>query len=104
MSDSMLAPGAPAQHPSDSLEERLRQHPELRARIEELLKIVENAEGTLDRADDAEQRVIEELSGIGHEALRGWATRQERKKARELSRLNPAAQKERKKRSTGIRE
>ncbi len=104
MSDSTLALGAPAHHTSDSLEDRLNQHPELRARVEELLKIVENADGMLERADDAEQRVIDELSGVGREALRGWARGQERKKATELSQLNPAAQKDRKKSSSGIRE
>jgi hypothetical protein len=88
----------------ESLEQRLKEHPELRAKFEEILKIVENAEGRIELADDAEQRVLDELSGIGRAALRGWAIRQERKKAAELSYVNPSAQRDRKKASTGIRE
>jgi len=93
----------PEHHPA-SLEQRLEDHPELRAKFEELLKIVENADGQIELADEAEQRVVDELSGIGRAALHGWAIKQERTKATELGQLNPAAQKDRKKRFTGIRE
>lgn len=40
----------------ESLEERLNRHPELKAKIETLLSIVENAEGDMDKANEAEQR------------------------------------------------
>ncbi|MGH6611188.1 MAG: hypothetical protein ACRECQ_13125 [Burkholderiaceae bacterium] len=93
----------PEDHPA-SLEQRLEDHPELRAKFEALLQIVENADGQLELADEAEQRVVDELRGIGRAALRGWAIKQERKKAAELGQLNPAAQKDRKKRFTGIHE
>lgn len=86
---------------SASIETRLKNYPELRAKFEELLKIVENADGHIELADDAEQRVVDEIRGIGQEALKGWAKRQERQKAMDLSRLNPAAQKDRKKSSPG---
>ncbi len=84
-----------------SIEARLENYPELRAKFEELLKIVENADGQIELADDAEQRVVDEIRGLGQAALKGWAQRQERKKATELSQLNPAAQKDRKKSFTG---
>jgi len=92
------------QHHPASLEQRLEDHPELRAKLEELLKIVENADGQIELADEAEQRVVDELSGLGRAALRGWAMRQERTTATELGELNPAAQKDRKKSFTGIPE
>lgn len=47
------------------LEERLREHPELRERFEKMLDIVEN--------DDAELRVLEQVRGLGRELLQGWA-------------------------------
>ncbi len=57
-----------------SLEERLAAHPHLRERVEALLGIVEDASGDLDRADAAEQRVIEELRRLGSDALHAWAS------------------------------
>jgi hypothetical protein len=61
------------------LEARLNAHPHLKARIEELLGIVENAEGDVQKADEAERRVIEELRHLGHELLTDWASGQERR-------------------------
>lgn len=58
------------------VDERLQAHPQLRERFEEILAIVEAEVGTLDRADEAEQRVIEELRRLGQEALQDWATGQ----------------------------
>ena len=62
-----------------TLEERLREYPELRARFEEMLAIVENAAGDIVKADEAEQRVIEELGALGQSALQGWAERKQRR-------------------------
>ncbi len=66
---------------NDSLEKRLNKHPHLRNRIEELLKIVENADGDLKKADEAEQRVIEELRKMGNEVLHDWASNREEQEA-----------------------
>jgi hypothetical protein len=54
---------------SESFEQRLNPHPELRAKFEVLLSVVENAQGDLILADAAEQRVIEELRQLGQVAL-----------------------------------
>ena len=59
-----------------SLEERLREHPQLRARIERLLDVVENTQGEVVKADEAEQRCVEELRKMGQAALQAWATGQ----------------------------
>ena len=53
--------------------ERLKRHPKLFVRMEELLCVVENAGDDIKKASDAEMRVIEEVRQIGHEALSGWA-------------------------------
>ncbi len=42
----------------ESLEERLRKHPTLRARVESLIDMVEDESGQLERADDAEEFLI----------------------------------------------
>ena len=62
-----------------TLEERLRAYPELQARFEEMLAIVENAEGDIVKADEAEERVIAELRQLGQSALQGWAERKQRR-------------------------
>jgi len=46
---------------------KLERHPHLRARIEGLLDIIDNAGDDIEKASVAEQRVMEEL--------RGWGTR-----------------------------
>jgi hypothetical protein len=53
--------------------ERLNRHPQLRARVESLLAVVEEAAGDCAKADAAERRVIEELRQMGNEALTAWA-------------------------------
>ena len=53
--------------------ERLDRHPLLRARVESLLEVVENAAGDCEKADAVERRVIEELRQMGNEALTAWA-------------------------------
>ncbi len=52
---------------------RLRQHPQIRSRRVSLLAGVENADGDLKRADDAEDRLIEEKQRLGQEAMQAWA-------------------------------
>jgi len=41
-----------------------------------LLDLVDNVAGDLQRADDAEQRAIDELRDLGQEVLSGWAEKQ----------------------------
>ena len=64
---------------SQALLERLEQYPELRARMEVLFEVVENAAGDAAKADEAEERVMEEIRQMGQEALQAWAERKERR-------------------------
>lgn len=66
------------------LVERLNAHPEIRARIESILRAVENETGDLTEADAAELRLIEEMRRLGHDALTGWAARQVEKTGQAL--------------------
>lgn len=75
----------------ESFEHRLNAHPELRAKFEILLSVVENAQGDLIEADAAEQRVIEEIRKLGQTALQEWATKQQQRQSEAFSRENPTA-------------
>lgn len=86
---------------SKSLEERLNRHPELKSKIESLLSVVENAEGDLCKANEAEQRMIEEIRQLGQVALQEWANRQNQAQTDRFTHDYPQAQRTRKKRSTG---
>ena len=85
--------------PSNSLESRLNAHPDLKAKIESLLSVVENADGDLQSAHKAEQRVIEEIQKLGQSALQGWATEQNEKQREHFVATNAQAHRSRKKKS-----
>jgi len=95
MEKAFVAPVAPA-----SLEKRLEEYPELKAKIETLLAIIENAGGDVEKAAEAERRIIEELRQMGHEVLQGWARRQQQKKEEEYN-AKPGVNRKEKKSSTG---
>ena len=61
-----------------SLEERLNAHHHFRERVDQLLGIVEDTEGDIEKADEAERRVIEELRRLGQEVLQDWAVSKEK--------------------------
>jgi hypothetical protein len=68
-----------------SLEERTKDLPEVKARFERMLDVIENAAGDVEKAAEAERRVTEELRQLGNEVLHGWARRQEQKKEEKFS-------------------
>jgi hypothetical protein len=67
------------------LEERLKEYPELKSKIEAMLVIIENSGGDVEKAAEAERRIIEELRQMGSEVLHGWARRQQQKKEQEYA-------------------
>jgi hypothetical protein len=84
----------------ESLEERLRKHPALRARLESLLDMVEDESGHFERADDAEEFLISQLRSMGQEVLQGWATN-EQKQVEQHWDNRPGVARKQKKESTG---
>lgn len=70
----------------ERLLERLKQHPQLRGRVERLVDLVEDAGDDLRKADEAERRVIEGVRGLGQELLEDWAEGQVAMRAVELER------------------
>ena len=85
-----------------SLEERLKEYPELVAKIEAMLGIIENAGGDVEKAAEAERRIIEEMRQMGNEVLHSWARRQQEKKEEQYN-AKPGVNRKRKKNSTGTR-
>ena len=85
-----------------SLEARLKTYPELRAKIETMLTIIENAGGDVEKAAVAEQRVIDALRELGNDVLQSWAQRQQQKKEAECQAM-PGVNRKEKKRSAGTR-
>lgn len=80
--------------------ERLQHHPLLKARFESLLDIVENSSGDVLKADQAEERVFEEIRQMGQQAIESWAQRKHQKIESECDARRDLSRKE-KKDSTG---
>lgn len=60
----------------EELLKRLNKHPVIRDRIASLLEVVESESEDLKRADDAEDRVVDEVRRMGQEILQVWAQSQ----------------------------
>ena len=68
----------------ESVAERLERHPALKARMERVLDVIENASGDVRRADEAERRAIDELRQMGLEVMEGWGKKTANEAALEL--------------------
>ena len=64
-----------------SLEERLGAHPQLK---EHVLGLLEIAESDIESADEAEERTIAGVRGLGKQVLSEWANHQEQAQAQRL--------------------
>ena len=69
---------------SAQVAQRLERHPEVMARMQRLLDVMENTDGDVRRADEAERRAIDELCAMGQEALQGWGINLAQKEAQTL--------------------
>lgn len=79
----------------------LRAHPDIRSRVASIAGAVGNADGDLDEADAAEERLVAEMRHMGLAALQGWA--EERVAATERAvRRQPSIRRQGKKNSAGI--
>lgn len=64
--------------------ERLRQHPEMLARVDSILHLTPAAEGPLKSADEVEELLFQELRQLGHSIMTQWATPAEARVGEEL--------------------
>src|ERR1700730_9163231 len=85
-----------------SLEERLKDYPELRAKVERMLGIIENAAGDVEKAAEAERQGVPAVPEMGNEVLHEWARRQQRRKEEQFS-GKPGVNLKTKKNSIGTR-
>lgn len=57
----------------DGITRKLHAHPQIRERIVSILTVVEAEGAGLKRADDAEERLVEEVRRMGQEVMQAWA-------------------------------
>lgn len=57
--------------------ERLRQHPEMLARLQSIVDLAHAADGPLKSADEVEELLIQGLRELGRSAMNQWATQAE---------------------------
>ena len=80
--------------------QRLARHPEVMTRMLRLLDVMENTDGDVRRADEAERRAIDELRAMGQEVLQGWGAHLAQKESQTLQ-ANGGVVRQGKKNSTG---
>ena len=80
--------------------EKLKKHPRLQQRFNEILNIAENASGDLITADEAELKTIEEVRKLGREVIEEWANKQHMSQIENFEKSN-SGRKHVKKNSTG---
>ena len=80
---------------------QLRENPTLCARIEAILNIAADEDGSCDTADDAEERTVEELRNLGNELLTAWAEKRHNRGISTVKGANKRVVKHSKKKSIG---
>ena len=78
--------------------ERLREHPELKARFQSIRDVAHAVDGPIQTADAVEERVIVELRQLGHETMNQWAARAEQRLAVETKAGDDTVRRRKKKR------
>ena len=73
---------------ASDFEERLNSHPILKKRILSLFEIVEDRSGNYNTADEAEEKIIEEVRHIGNELMHVWASEKESVRVEETKKLS----------------
>jgi len=65
-------------------EERLNAHPILKKRMMLLFEIVEDRAGNYNRADEAEEKIVEQVREMGNELMHIWALEKESVRVKEI--------------------
>lgn len=83
-----------------NLEERLQKYPEIQKKVEKMLDIVEDPNNKYEKANAAEQALIEDLRKMGNQVMTAWAQSRHDEKATQA--VNDSSTKKHgKKNSTG---
>lgn len=86
----------------DEFLSKLKAHPALKNRFEQLLTIIDNPDGRSSLADDAEMLVVTELRTLGNEMLGEWAKNEHTRCEETLLESGVSVKKKTKKNSIGI--
>jgi len=78
--------------------EQLRQHPEMRVRIQSILALAGNAGGPLKTADEVEELLIQEIRLLGNTTMSQWASQAEERVAQEVKEQDASIRSRKKKR------
>jgi hypothetical protein len=70
----------------EELINRLSRHPEIKSRMASLLEAIDDTQGDLRLADDAEERLLQEMQHLGQESLQAWAQGQVNAREQEVRR------------------
>jgi hypothetical protein len=76
----------------------LRQHPQIRQRVESILEIASNTEGPLKTADEVEDLLIQEIRRLGHATMSQWAAGAEERVSQDLKSQDATVRSRKKKR------
>ena len=77
--------------------ERLREHPDLMERFQNILEISANAEGPVKSADEVEGLLIEEMRRLGNTTMGDWAVSAEKRLGEQLKQTEASARVRKKK-------
>ena len=81
--------------------EKLSKHPALRKRMESILNVAVDLDESIELADTAEERLIEEGRHLNREALEAWAVNKIDKNSENFEKKHKNARKDVKKNSIG---
>ena len=81
--------------------ERLRQHPELKARFQSILDLAPAAAGPIQTAAAVEEQVLVKLRELGHATMHPWAAQAEQRLADETKATDDPVRRRKKKRGRG---
>lgn len=77
---------------------QLRERPEMLERVQSILDIATNKDGSNRKADEVEELLVQEIRGLGHASLSQWALQAEEETARELKARDSTVRSRKKKR------
>jgi hypothetical protein len=78
--------------------QQLRQHPEMLARMQNILELTRADDGPLPTADEVEELLIQELRQLGNTTMNQWAMQAEERVSGELKEQDATVRSRKKKR------
>lgn len=77
---------------------QLRKHPEMLERVQSILDITSNKDGSNKKADEVEDLLVQEMRQLGHASLSEWAVQTEEQTSQEAKAQDPTVRSRKKKR------